>query len=1392
MRKSAKIKLAVLLAGVGVAGAATFAAYTVHNSRKAQQAIDAGAEGMRLYEAGEYERALPHLSRFVAHQREDVDALIALAESRRRVPQPNLGHIRFATRLAGEAVLLEPSNMRARTLQLELLADSGMVTELIDAARETLRRDPTHRNAHELLVDGLTVAGRPREALEAAQAFAQQFPDELQPRLRVLVAMNASDAPEPELEAYFESLREQFEGKPELVLIDASRLQATGRFEEAVARVDSVNPAEFETTEQVRGLIRLHDRLAGRRPADGRSRLRHAEAAIDRAIESLDEPEEIALFGVVRAWGLIDNEQAARRLETLLEGAPERAPIDAVGWAAFMVASGDAAADRFPRARAVLEDASGQTAREWKALVKAAEQLGSGRPTEARRTLASIEPQGDKRALSTLLRARAEAMLGEQSAAIRSLQQIVEQPEWRRARGLLASIHLDRGEFREGVNAVALDPDPDSWPSGVAMLYEARITNAERSGAGLDDAEGTIESLLALMETNPDNPVLIGWLARAMVLDGQNEEAIGYARKLLETNADAGVLLTVARRLGPVDDSLAQRISAAAIERAPGDARSLLRAALTEAAFGRVELGESMLRTALQQAEGRSRIDFEVAMGAFLDQTGDQRAPQYWFELAERRQDEPAVILQALESSSVWAEPARTEPLIQRLRDASGEGAVTWRIFDARRRLAASPSASDLNQIILSLSSVLRNDPANTRALALTAEAHERAGNTDAAINTVRNAVTAGAPGEARVTLIELLLRAGRLEEADRELVLLGEVARADRGFLSRRAEIYESRGMLQEALQDRRRLARSGEPADMIALALAQARVGDSQGVLSTVDAIQREGQVDESLVPLVARLLSESGREADAIALLETIEGGSGELARARFLAAGGRFQDAADLAGQVADREPGNTQAWLLLVRSSVAATRFDDALRHTERAAERHPDHAEFARIVTILRGAETAEPSVASLARLAVASPLFVGGEGSPEADGLTRLAAEAIRRSAGLDSFIADLRGFARQNQRFYAAWRLLFEALGEAGRFDEAIELAREAERWMPYDFRPSRDLARFARATGRGEEALAAADRWQRRGGNAFEIAVFSSVLDLQRGAGRNALDRLTPYAEQIRQSNSAEALGVYASALAATGDLQAAGAIIWPRVERDSNWFPVAVGVGEAIDPARAEARRTWLTRLIGFVGEDPDKLGPIMGYAYQTAINTGDTADIEAAETLARRNNAAAPGRPGPMLVLAGLAEQREDAADAEMWYRELLRLEPENPVALNNLAYVLVRQPDRAADALPLAQRADQNATERGFPPQVLASIRHTHGLALLRTGDPAKAREVLESGLRQNDSMPDLLLALAETMIELEAPEETERLLDSLDTFPNLTPAQSSQLRRLRERAQSG
>ncbi|TVS08290.1 MAG: hypothetical protein EA423_01745, partial [Phycisphaerales bacterium] len=1072
----------------------------------------------------------------------------------------------------------------------------------------------------------------------------------------------------------------------------------------------------------------------------------------------------------------------------LLADGPENAPIDALGWAAFMIASGDAPSDRFPRANAVLQDATGQTAREWKALVLAAEQLVDGRPTEARRTLATVEPQGEKRALATLLRARAEAMLGEQSAAIRTLQQIAELPEWRRARGLLASIHLDRGEFREGVNAIAIDPDPDSWPSGVAMLYEARITDAERSAAGLDDAESTIDSLRALLETNPDNAVLIGWLARAMVLDGQNEEAVGFARRLLEINAEAGVLLAVARRVGPIDDRLAQRLSAEAIERAPGDARSLLRAALSEAAFGRVEQGETMLRSALEQAEGRSRIDIEISLGAFLDQVGDPRAAQYWYELADRRQNEPAVILQALESASVWSEPARTEPMIQRLRDASGEGAVTWRIFDARRRLAASPSASDLNQIILSLSSVLRNDPANTRALALTAEAHERAGNTDAAINTVRNAVTAGAPGEARITLIELLLRAGRLEEADRELVLLSEVARADRGFLTRRAEIYESRGMLQEALQDRRRLARSGEPADMIGLALAQARVGDTQGVLNTVDAIQREGQIDESLVPLVARLLSESGRQSDAIALLETIGGETGELARVRFLASGGRFAEAAELAADVTKREPDSTQAWLLLIRTSVAATRFGEALSHADRAAERHPDHAEIRRIITILRGAETAEASVANLARLAVASPLFVGGEGTAESEGLTRLAAEAVGRSAGLDSFIADLRGFARQNQRFYAAWRILFEALAEAGRFDEAIELAREAERWMPYDFRPSRDLARYARATGRGEEALAAADRWQRRGGNAFEIAVFSSVLDLQRGAGRNALDRLTPYAEQIRQSNNPEALGVYASALAATGDLQAAGAIIWPRVERDSDWFPVAVGIGEAIDPARVEARRTWLTRLIGFVGEDSDKLGPIMGYAYETAIASSDAADIEAAETLARRNNAAAPGRPGPMLVLASLAEIREDAADAEMWYRELLRLEPENPVALNNLAYVLVRQPDRADDALPLARRADRNATERGFPPQVLASIRHTHGLALLRTGDPAKAREVLESGLRQNDSMPDLLLTLAETLLELDEAEQAERTLQNLEGRPDLTPAQSARFRALRRR----
>ena len=67
-----------------------------------------------------------------------------------------------------------------------------------------------------------------------------------------------------------------------------------------------------------------------------------------------------------------------------------------------------------------------------------------------------------------------------------------------------------------------------------------------------------------------------------------------------------------------------------------------------------------------------------------------------------------------------------------------------------------------------------------------------------------------------------------------------------------------------------------------------------------------------------------------------------------------------------------------------------------------------------------------------------------------------------------------------------------------------------------------------------------------------------------------------------------------------------------------------------------------------------------------------------------------------GEPNAVALRLSLAEVhalQQDFATAEQVYRDVLKAEPKNPVALNNLAWILAPRPEAAGQAMAFADRA---------------------------------------------------------------------------------------------------
>ena len=129
--------------------------------------------------------------------------------------------------------------------------------------------------------------------------------------------------------------------------------------------------------------------------------------------------------------------------------------------------------------------------------------------------------------------------------------------------------------------------------------------------------------------------------------------------------------------------------------------------------------------------------------------------------------------------------------------------------------------------------------------------------------------------------------------------------------------------------------------------------------------------------------------------------------------------------------------------------------------------------------------------------------------------------------------------------------------------------------------------------------------------------------------------------------------------------------------------------------------------------------------------------------------------------------------RSDYQGAEKQFRAVLAAQPENPEALNNLAYLMAENGGQHSEALKYAQKAKELAPDRPEYSDTLGWILYKQGLypsavqeleratakgsqatweyhlamAYAKAGDDKRARSALNSALKQDPKLPEAKMA---------------------------------------------
>lgn len=1380
-------RLLLLVAGFAVFAAVVGSAWMIRSGVREARLAESREEGMRLYERGEHAMALPLLGEYVARVKDDAAALLAYAECQEQVPQPNARHIRHAINAARLAVEVEPGLVDGHEVLLRLYAGAGYTTELAETASGLLAIDPFHRDAHALLIVAHLGLGNPDRAADAAVAFLERYPGDLGAHAAMMEVRRArGDGPMQILEAWLDepvarSLDDRaayhilVSGAAARAVEIASRGGEGGGAKMVALAIDSARQAAsitprdadeaFSITMWLRELAALtRDRSLGDL----------ADGLTDRYLDDeLFGPSHAA--GESRAaWWRLDDARAlelARRIDT------ETDEPAALGWRLFLADAAPESGLGCPGCEARLEGGGSAESRGWLAVVRTARDLRGGASPASIRERVSAIGSPEPAAVARFIEGESLRRQGQTGSAVRALREVVDGGGTvltrARAHLTLADVLARRGDEDEAQRV--LDRLHDVGVGGaladaIAIRFMERRLADPMSASARETARRVLDRIESAGTGSRDDPDLAFVRARLLLIVGRLEEGLAEARRAAGMGPPSRPLALTALVdvVQPLDGALAEELLGL-IEHDPSSAIDVAAArAVLSAREGDTEGGlaafDDVRVTDPGDVERLAR-----ARAGFMDRAGLPGAARAMGELSDTFPSSPEVQAEVLRSRSAWTDRAVVGRAIARLREATGDEGLEWRVARARldliesEGLPGSDRQAALAKTAQSLLDIKRQDAQNPEILILIAETYDRLGDTDRALRHLDEAVGPGRRAGVYPTLIGLLMREGRRREAALQLDAFAMVADAPVGVVRERAALLELFGRPGEALADRRALAGLGELGDIVAYGRLLAGLGEVEGVRTVVEDLLG-GERSPERVRAAAGLLISVGLVGEAVGVLDRALGEApGRDAEIGRLLLGFSAWDAAIERLERA-HESGDARAAMMLAYAWMESGRMDRASAFV--AGE---TGGELALIASALGGG-SGEVGV-------VMARVLAAGRVSGEADGV-RLAETASAFLSGEidgEGLRAALAGLSEEMPRSENVWRARLSVLrleqpeGLVGAL-EACAGALWDRSW------PLQELAVAHLGAGRLDEAEGAARRMgDRLGGETFEADVLRARIASRRGDPAGVVNWLLRHRDRLLSSDrrTVEA-GMLLAGMAATGRGAEAEAAIENQIAGGGDWAWAYLDASGALPAVESETARRWLTRVDGLVeGREGERGMAWAGLAHKS----GDAGDAERALGLLGEG-----AHPFVLATLEALAGRPESAA---AWYERALAMDGTNAVVRNNYAYFLANL-GRGEEARGHAEEAIRLAEAGGAPGGVVGAFWHTLGVAHRARSSLGEAEAALRRGIERAGATGELVIELAEVLEEMGRLEEAAGVLEGLPDGAELTGELGDRLEALR------
>lgn len=1308
-------KLAIVLViGFVVLGVTAYGLRQWQRSRRAERGL---ALGNKAYDEQKWEEAVGNLGRYLAVVQDDAPTMLKYADAHLNIRPLKRNNVQQAIAAYRSILRADKDNSEAAKQLTGLYLEMGMPGEAELIARRALETNELPE-LQRMIAIALAQQRKFKEAGQELETIIKKHPEQI---------------------SAYEVLGQLTEHRPEEFLQDAQFW-----FDEAVNN----NPSSAEAS-IIRGAYYLRHNegtkaLSDLNQAEQKdlsnpvTRLRLAEQfinanALDKAQKHLEavqslEPSNLLLWQIWGRFALRTNSKSIM-LNVAESGLKELSaqPWDFMPMAAeFFVLCGEL--DRADEciAKLRIKDIAPATTAFLEGLL--ADKRGQGYEA-VKCWYRAIQLTSDPTRIRLALAANL-SRLGNKQSAIQQLRTLIsEQPNFPIARLNLARLLSEVRNWTEAAEQarIAMQISPVSLDA--ALLYtQARIQLLAESQGDADLLTyEDIENLLARLEEATDGALEVKLLQFQLAIQRSNFAGAETLLNELKKAHPSQIKVSMAEvELLTIQDKIEQAMLMLEniIKEFPEAIEPALQLAVLLANQDNFKQCEGVIRNALARIEEPIAQRSLCLLQANLYRQWGQEENEYELlnTFAQKLPNDIPIKQRLLSCEQVTNNLPKTQQLVNDIRSIEGDEGWQWRYAQAKIWFAQDNFKDLYPQIVSFLKENLLSNPEDQASRTLLASAYERAGELRLAISTYDEALNRS-PRDIHI-IVPTVAALYRANEYDRAEEILSRVAREKlyHPELSKlELQSHLRRGKLSSASDILENLSARDPNNQSICLALSLLKI--RQRKFAEADELLSKLKVqDPNSLPIAAAQIDlniQQEKSADALILCDEIitklNNASAYILRGRTYTLLGQTEKAEEDFEQAAAIEPDNAASWIAKSDFYGSIGRFDKAIKSIQKAMALEPDN---------LRICKRAIPLFFSSASHDTVS------EGKNILDKALTLHPEDVElrvfrarylltkgTGPGIEEATKILQKVTEDQPMYSDAWRLLAEIALMQGQTLKAIDTTLQGLVRRPNDkslllLKARAEAARSPALAIPTLKALCELDP------NDVDSTVLLANTYISGGEAEKAVNILEKQLVSCRNTPEEQTIKIaLATALYNNGKKSNSQEIFDSLYDSSPDDPRPLLAQSQLLKKDQLWEELSQM--VLHWYQQHPEDTYTAFAIANDLASNESSQAK-KTGEEILRALLENAPDNTEVMTALAMLLYNTGRTAESAQLYQGVLELDPDNLLAINNLAWILCEEKGYHQQALELAQRGLEEAPE-------YIDLIDTRGVVYYRLGEFDKA-----------------------------------------------------------------